>query len=203
MTPAFVGFIVVALVGGAAEMASAFSGARKNRLDLSCRHRARERFADRAIRRTRTGAAELPDRPGTNRPALLAGRGGDGARCHAHRDARDERRPIGLVRRRAGVDGVHDFRHDALPIAAPNSVNGTLTTTTTRAATCGLYRLYSRPKTAPRPLCKKVPAPSLPKMSIRPVTIPPSQHAACSSRRSGLPGSPSARRHLSGSHTKC
>jgi Ca2+:H+ antiporter len=35
MTPAFVGFIVVALVGGAAEAASAFSGARKDRLDLS------------------------------------------------------------------------------------------------------------------------------------------------------------------------
>jgi Ca2+:H+ antiporter len=35
MTPAFVGFIVVALVGAAAEIASAFSGARKNRLDLS------------------------------------------------------------------------------------------------------------------------------------------------------------------------
>ena len=35
MSKAFVGFIVVALVGGAAEMASAFSGARKNRLDLS------------------------------------------------------------------------------------------------------------------------------------------------------------------------
>jgi len=35
MTDAFVGFIVVALVGAAAEMASAFSGARKNRLDLS------------------------------------------------------------------------------------------------------------------------------------------------------------------------
>lgn len=35
MTPAFVGFIVVALVGGAAEMASAFSAARKNRLDLA------------------------------------------------------------------------------------------------------------------------------------------------------------------------
>jgi Ca2+:H+ antiporter len=35
MTPAFVGFIVVALVGGAAEMASTFSAARKNRLDLS------------------------------------------------------------------------------------------------------------------------------------------------------------------------
>ncbi|HEY7112143.1 MAG TPA: calcium/proton exchanger [Thermoanaerobaculia bacterium] len=35
MSKAFVGFIVVSLVGGAAEMASAFSGARKNRLDLS------------------------------------------------------------------------------------------------------------------------------------------------------------------------
>ena len=35
MTPAFVGFVIVALVGGAAEMASAFSGARQNRLDLS------------------------------------------------------------------------------------------------------------------------------------------------------------------------
>jgi Ca2+:H+ antiporter len=35
MSQAFVGFIVVALVGGAAEMASALSGARKNRLDLS------------------------------------------------------------------------------------------------------------------------------------------------------------------------
>ena len=35
MSAAFVGFIVVALVGGAAEMVAAFSGARKNRLDLS------------------------------------------------------------------------------------------------------------------------------------------------------------------------
>jgi Ca2+:H+ antiporter len=35
MSPAFVGFIVVALVGAAAEMAVAFAAARKNRLDLS------------------------------------------------------------------------------------------------------------------------------------------------------------------------
>jgi Ca2+:H+ antiporter len=35
MSRAFVGFIVVSLVGGAAEMASAFSAARKNRLDMS------------------------------------------------------------------------------------------------------------------------------------------------------------------------
>jgi Ca2+:H+ antiporter len=35
MSPAFVGFIVVSLVGAAAEMTTAFSAARKNRLDLS------------------------------------------------------------------------------------------------------------------------------------------------------------------------
>jgi Ca2+:H+ antiporter len=35
MSTAFVGFIVVALVGGAAEMATAFASARKNRLDMS------------------------------------------------------------------------------------------------------------------------------------------------------------------------
>jgi len=35
MAPAFVGFIIVALVGGAAEMASALSAARQNRMDLS------------------------------------------------------------------------------------------------------------------------------------------------------------------------
>lgn len=35
MSDAFVGFVVVAIVSASAEMASAFSGARKNRLDLS------------------------------------------------------------------------------------------------------------------------------------------------------------------------
>jgi Ca2+:H+ antiporter len=35
MTPAFVGFVVVALVGASAEMTAAFSAARKNHLDLS------------------------------------------------------------------------------------------------------------------------------------------------------------------------
>src|SRR5438270_251229 len=35
ITPAFVGIVIVALVGGAAEMVSAFSAARKNKLDLS------------------------------------------------------------------------------------------------------------------------------------------------------------------------
>lgn len=35
MTDAFVGFVIVALVGGIPEMAASFSGARRNRLDLS------------------------------------------------------------------------------------------------------------------------------------------------------------------------
>ena len=35
MTPAFVGFIILPLVGGASAMPTAFSGARRNRLDLS------------------------------------------------------------------------------------------------------------------------------------------------------------------------
>ncbi|WP_374331383.1 calcium/proton exchanger [Aestuariivirga sp.] len=35
LTPAFVGFVVVAIVGAAAEMTAAFSAARRNRLDLS------------------------------------------------------------------------------------------------------------------------------------------------------------------------
>jgi Ca2+:H+ antiporter len=35
MTPAFVGFVIVALVGAAAEITTAFSAAAKDRLDLS------------------------------------------------------------------------------------------------------------------------------------------------------------------------
>ena len=35
MTPAFVGFIIMALVGGASAMPTAFAGARKNRMDMS------------------------------------------------------------------------------------------------------------------------------------------------------------------------
>ena len=76
MTPAFVGFILVALVGGAAEMASAFSGACKNRLDLSVGIALGS--ADRAVRRTRTGPAELRGRTVIDRPAILAGCRGNG-----------------------------------------------------------------------------------------------------------------------------
>ena len=74
-----------ALVGGAAEMASAFSGARKNRLDLSVGHRAGQRVADRAVRGAGAGAAQLRDRPDADGSAVLAGRGADDADRDAHR----------------------------------------------------------------------------------------------------------------------
>ena len=64
MTPAFVGFIVVALVGAAAEMASAFSAARKDRLDLSVGIALAAPVADRDSRRAGAGAPELCYRPG-------------------------------------------------------------------------------------------------------------------------------------------
>ena len=85
MTPAFVGFIVVALVGGAAEMASAFSAARKNRLDLSVGIALGSAVPDRAVRRPGPGAAQLRDRPVADEPAVLAGRGGHDAYCHDDR----------------------------------------------------------------------------------------------------------------------
>ena len=118
MTPAFVGFIVVALVGGAAEMASAFSGARKNRLDLSVG------IALGSASQIALFVAPVlvllsyvmgPDADGS---AIVARRGGDDALRDAHRLARDQQRTIGVVRRRAPADGLPDLRDDAVPLAS-------------------------------------------------------------------------------------
>ena len=62
MTQAFVGFIVVALVGAAAEMASAFSAARQEPAGPERRHRAGQLRPDRAVRGAGAGAPELRDR---------------------------------------------------------------------------------------------------------------------------------------------
>ena len=78
MTPAFVGFIVVALVGGAAEMASAFSGARKNRLDLSVGI-ALGSAAQIALFVAPVLVLLSCHRPGTDEPAILARRSGHDA----------------------------------------------------------------------------------------------------------------------------
>ena len=118
MTPAFVGFIVVSLVSGAAEMASAFSGARKNRLDLSVGIALGSAVADRAVRGAGAGAAQLRDRAGADGPALLARGGGDGAHRHDDGGARHQRRTFCVVRRCAAPHGLCGLRHDPLSAAA-------------------------------------------------------------------------------------
>ena len=84
MTPAFVGFIVVALVGGAAEMASAFSGARKNRLDLSVGIALGSASQIALFVAPVLVLAQLRDRPDADGSAAVAGRGGDDADRRAH-----------------------------------------------------------------------------------------------------------------------
>ena len=119
MTPAFVGFIVVALVGGAAEMASAFSGARKNRLDMSVGIALGSASQIALFVAPVLVLAELRHRADADGPAILARRGGD----DSHRDPdgvpRHEQRPVGVVRRGASADGLPDLRHDALPACRP------------------------------------------------------------------------------------
>jgi len=58
-----------------------------------------------------TGILMCGHRPGADGSAILAGRRGNDA--HRHRVARDQQRPLGVVRRRAHADGLLDFRPDA------------------------------------------------------------------------------------------
>ena len=80
MTPAFVGF-VVALVGGAAEMASAFSGARRTGSIWAWELRSGARHKSRSLSR-RCSSCDCDARSDANGPAVLA-RGG---RDDPHRD---------------------------------------------------------------------------------------------------------------------
>ncbi len=84
MSQAFVGFIVVALVGGAAEMASAFCGGAEGPLGSQHRHCARKRRADRLVRGAGARASELRRRAFAHDVAVLAGCGGDDALRDAH-----------------------------------------------------------------------------------------------------------------------
>src|SRR6185436_18697882 len=85
-------------------------------------HRPRQRVPDRALRRAGAGAAEPRARPGPDEPAVLAG--GRGHDAHRGPDGLvpDERRPLGLVRRRAGDGRIPDLRDDPLPAAAASRV---------------------------------------------------------------------------------
>ena len=130
MTPAFVGFIIVALVGGASAMPTAFSGARKNRLDLSVGIALGSASQIALFIAPTLVLVELLRRAGADGPAVLAGR----RRYDAHRDPHDlagyKQRTLGLVRRGAGVDGLSDLRHDAIPVAAPSPLRRPVIDTT-------------------------------------------------------------------------
>ena len=122
MSQAFVGFIVVALVGGAAEMAVAFfrgtqESTRPERGDC-----ARECYPDRAIRRARSGTSQLRYRADADGPAILARRGRDGLCRHTCRGIYHKRRAFGLVRWRFAVTRLCGLRHQSLPVAAAGTV---------------------------------------------------------------------------------
>ena len=124
MTPAFVGFIVVALVGGAAEMASAFSGARKNRLDMSVGIALGSASQIALFVAPVLVLLSYVLGPAPMDLQILAGR----RRDDPHRDAdggpRHEQRSVCVVRRGAAPHGLPDLRHDALPVAAPGRMTG-------------------------------------------------------------------------------
>ena len=124
MTPAFVGFIVMALVGGAAEMASAFSAARKDRLDLSvgialgsASQIARFVAPILVLFSYVIGSVpmDLQFWPGAVVIMLFV----------TMTAALVTNSAVGVVCRSAQTDGVPDFRHDALPVATSASIKGT------------------------------------------------------------------------------
>ena len=78
MSTIFVGVIVVAIVGNAAEHSTAVLVAMKNRMDLSLSHRDRQQHPDRAVRRAGARVAELRYRTA---PYGSGVHSGGGARC--------------------------------------------------------------------------------------------------------------------------
>ena len=118
MSPAFVGFIIVALVGAAAEMAAAFSAARKNRLDLS-------------VGIALGSAAQIAlfvapvlvllsyfIGPRTDGFEFVAGRSGNDSVRNADCLACDKLRPVNLVCWSDGDYGLPDIRHRIISFAA-------------------------------------------------------------------------------------
>ena len=152
MTPAFVGFIVVALVGGAAEMASAFSGARKDRLDLSVGIALGSASQIALFVAPVLVLAELRDRAVADGPAVLARRCGNGACCDRHGDVRDERRSVGVVRRGTRVDGLCDLCDDTVPPASRSVMarRGVASSKPHHAASKEIYAPLARRAMLPR-----------------------------------------------------
>ncbi len=118
MSPAFVGFIVVAIVGAAAEMASAFAAARKNRLDMSVGIALGSASQIALFVAPVLVLLELCDRAVADEPAVLARRRGDDVDRRDERVARHQQRALGVVHGRGLADGLCDLRDDALHDAA-------------------------------------------------------------------------------------
>ena len=121
MTPAFVGFIILALVGGASAMPTAFSGARNEPAGLERGHRTWQRVPNRALRCAGACARELCHRADADGPSVLAGRRGDDAHRRTDRLDGHQQRALGVVRGCPAADGLCDLRDDALPAAAPSA----------------------------------------------------------------------------------
>ena len=85
-----------------------------------------ERLADRVVRGPGARAAQLCDRPHADGSAIVARRCGDDAHRDAHRLARDQQRTIGVVRRRARLDGLPDLRDDAVPLTTRRAMTSSV-----------------------------------------------------------------------------
>src|SRR5678810_787866 len=90
--------------------------------------------------RDSAGPAQLRPRSDADGPEILAGRGGDDSYRHPHRVARHEQRTLGMVRRRAGVDGVFDFCHNALSVASQGGMTGRIGLEETKLSSQTLIR---------------------------------------------------------------
>ena len=118
MTPAFVGFIIVSIVGAAAEMMAAFTAARKNRLDMSVGIALGSSaqialFVAPVLVLLSLFIAPVPMDlqfwPGAVVAVLIE---------HARRRVRHQQRSLGVVRRRDAARGLRDLRAHAVPDAA-------------------------------------------------------------------------------------
>ena len=114
MSEMFIGIVFLAVIGGAAESGSAIAMARKNKVDLTVEHRARELHTDRALHRARPRLRELPGRAGPARTGVHAARGGGDVHRGLHRLAGLRGRPVELVQGRAAHGGVRHHRPHVL-----------------------------------------------------------------------------------------
>ena len=114
MSSVFIGVVLLAVVGGAAESGSAIAMATKNKVDLSRRHRARQLDPDRAVRGARAGVRELLHRARAARAVVHPARGRLAVSRRADRHCRLQRRPHELVQGRAADHGLRDHRDDVL-----------------------------------------------------------------------------------------